>query len=46
MALFLGEGLVLRHFSEPAPSGGDPETAHRYRRVPRFHIVEWQKPAA
>lgn len=46
MALFLGEGLVLRHFSEPAPSGGDPEMAHRYRRVPWFHIMEWQKPAA
>lgn len=45
MALFLGHGLALRHFSEPAPSGGDPQRADRYRRVPYFHIMEWQKPA-
>jgi 2-polyprenyl-3-methyl-5-hydroxy-6-metoxy-1,4-benzoquinol methylase len=45
MALFLGHGLALRHFAEPAPSGGDPQRADRYRRVPYFHIMEWQKPA-
>lgn len=45
MALLLGHGLELRHFSEPAPSGGDPEKADRYRRVPYFHIMEWRKPA-
>ncbi len=45
MALLLGNGFELRHFSEPAPSGGDPEKADRYRRVPYFHIMEWRKPA-
>ena len=45
MALLLGNGLELRHFSEPAPNGGDPGKADRYRRVPYFHIMEWRKPA-
>jgi SAM-dependent methyltransferase len=45
MALMLGNGLELRHFAEPAPSGGDPQKAARYRRVPYFHIMEWRKPA-
>ena len=44
MGLLLGQGLVLRHFVEPAPVGGDPARAERYRRVPYFHIMEWQKP--
>ena len=43
MKLFLESGLELRHFSEPAPIGGDPQKADRYRRVPYFHIMEWQK---
>lgn len=46
MALLLANGLELRHFAEPAPNGGDPGKADRYRRVPYFHIMEWQKPAA
>ncbi len=44
MRLFLDNGLELRHFSEPAPRGGDPDKADRYRRVPWFHVMEWQKP--
>jgi SAM-dependent methyltransferase len=44
MRLLLCQGLVLRHFSEPSPRGGDPERAVRYRRVPFFHIMEWVKP--
>ena len=44
MALLLGAGLELRHFAEPAPTGGDPERAHRYGRVPWFLIMEWEKP--
>lgn len=43
MRLFLENGLELRHFAEPVPIGGDPETAERYRRAPWFHIMEWQK---
>ena len=43
MQLLLDAGLELRHFAEPAPSGGSPEKAARYRRVPWFHIMEWQK---
>ena len=45
MKLFLDTGLILRHFSEPSPTGGDSAKADRYRRVPFFHIMEWQKPA-
>ncbi len=46
MSLLLGQGLVLRHFDEPAPHGGDPAKAARYRRVPWFVVMEWKKPAA
>jgi hypothetical protein len=45
MSLLLGAGLELRHFAEPAPRGGDPAKADRYRRVPYFLIVKWQKRA-
>jgi hypothetical protein len=45
MRLFLENGLELRHFSEPAANGGDPQRAALHRRVPWFHIMEWQKPA-
>jgi hypothetical protein len=44
MTLLLDHGLHLRLFAEPAPVGGDPETIARHRRVPYFHIMEWQKP--
>jgi 2-polyprenyl-3-methyl-5-hydroxy-6-metoxy-1,4-benzoquinol methylase len=44
MHAFLNAGLILRDLTEPAPSGGDPQKAERYRRVPWFHIMEWQKP--
>ncbi|WP_312797158.1 class I SAM-dependent methyltransferase [Tianweitania sp.] len=45
MQLLLENGLQLRHFDEPAPSGGgDPARVSRQRRVPFFHIMEWQKP--
>ncbi|HVJ54953.1 MAG TPA: class I SAM-dependent methyltransferase [Aliidongia sp.] len=45
MSLLLDQGLVLTHFAEPAPQGGDPATAARYRRVPYFLMMEWRKPA-
>ena len=44
MTLLLAQGLELRHFSEPAPSGGDPQRNEKYRRVPYFYIMEWQRP--
>ena len=44
MTLLLAQGLELRHFAEPTPLGGDPAKAERYRRVPYFHIMEWQRP--
>lgn len=44
MSLFLESGLELRHFSEPSPTGGDPLKVDSYRRVPWFHIMEWEKP--
>lgn len=43
MQHFLKAGLQLRHFDEPAPTGGDPAKAERYRRVPYFYVMEWQK---
>jgi SAM-dependent methyltransferase len=46
LTLLLGAGLRLTYFSEPAPSGGDPEKAGRYRRVPYYLIMEWEKPAS
>lgn len=44
MRAFLDAGLVLTHFAEPAPIGGPPDKADRYRRVPLFVIMEWMKP--
>ncbi len=46
MTLLLGAGLTLTHFDEPAPNSGDPDTADRYRRVPWFLLMEWEKPRA
>jgi SAM-dependent methyltransferase len=45
MALLLDQGLVLTHFAEPAPVGGDAKQGDRYRRVPWFMMMEWRKPA-
>lgn len=45
MTLLLSQGLVLRHFDEPPPAGGDPEQAAKYRRVPWHMLMEWEKPA-
>ena len=46
MSLFLLHGLILRHFAEPVPTTGDPARIAMYRRVPYFHIMEWQRPPA
>lgn len=43
MALLLDQGLILRHFAEPAPTGGDPVKAARNRRVSFFVAMEWEK---
>lgn len=43
MQLLLAAGLRLAHYEEPAPTGGDPARVERFRRVPYFHIMEWQK---
>lgn len=45
MRAFLKAGLLLRDFIEPSPSGGNRKDVERYRRVPWFHMMEWQKPA-
>ena len=44
MQLLLGHGLLLRHFDEPAPTGGDAAKQRRYRQLPQHHLMEWQKP--
>lgn len=46
MSLLIDQGLVLRHFDEPAPTGGEPGQAERNRRVPYFLVMEWLKPTA
>jgi SAM-dependent methyltransferase len=46
MSLLLQHGLELRYFDEPSPVGGDPAKAARYRRVPYFLVMEWQKAGA
>jgi hypothetical protein len=43
MSLLLEQGLRLSHFSEPSPVGGDPAKFERYRRLPYFVMMEWQK---
>jgi ubiquinone/menaquinone biosynthesis C-methylase UbiE len=45
MKLLLEQQLQLVHFDEPAPIGGDRETAERYRRVPWHMLMEWRKSA-
>ena len=45
MSLLLGEGLILKHFAEPAPHGGDPAIGERYRRAPWLMMMAWEKPA-
>jgi SAM-dependent methyltransferase len=44
MQLLLEQGLELRFFSEPEPNSDDVEKNARYRRVPYFLIMEWEKP--
>jgi SAM-dependent methyltransferase len=44
MQAFLGAGLALKFFSEPAPRSGEPDHQERARRVPWFVVMEWQKP--
>jgi SAM-dependent methyltransferase len=44
MTALLEAGFELRHFSEPLPEGVTGPKADRYRRVPNFFIMEWQKP--
>ncbi|HEY0263887.1 MAG TPA: class I SAM-dependent methyltransferase [Granulicella sp.] len=46
MQLLLGQGLELRHFSEPESTSGDPAKDDLHRRVPLFLIMEWEKPCA
>lgn len=43
MTEFLDQGLVLRFFQEPEPTGGDPQRVSLYRRAPWFVVMEWDK---
>jgi SAM-dependent methyltransferase len=45
MTAFLESGLNLRFFAEPAPVSGDAAHQDRFRRVPWFVVMEWQRPA-
>jgi hypothetical protein len=46
MVLLLAQGLELRDVEEPAPKGGAPAKADRYRRLPSLQIMVWSKPMA
>lgn len=46
MRNFLANGLILRHFDEPLPTGGDAGRVERQSRIPWFLIMEWEKPLA
>lgn len=45
MTAFMEAGLRLAYFDEPEPVSGEPAQQARYRRVPWFVVMEWQKPA-
>jgi SAM-dependent methyltransferase len=43
MQALLSAQFELRHFEEPLAVGGDPQRAERYRRVPHFLVMEWER---
>ncbi len=45
MEAFLGAGLQLTFFSESDSVSGDEQHRERFRRVPWFVVMEWQRPA-
>jgi SAM-dependent methyltransferase len=45
MQAFLHQGLLLTHFDEPLPDGGDPAWIEDYKRMPWFLVMEWRKPS-
>jgi SAM-dependent methyltransferase len=40
---FHAAGFDLRHFDEPEPQGGGAARIARYRRVPYFCVMRWEK---
>ena len=45
MTTFLEAGLKLTFFAEPGPVSGEPPKQERFRRVPWFVVMEWERPA-
>ncbi len=43
MSALLDHGFHLRYFSEPEPQGINDAKAARYRRVPNFLLMEWER---
>ena len=43
MHAFLSEGLSLRYFDEPRPTGAPPERVQSYERMPYLMMMEWEK---
>ncbi len=43
MAALLELGFRLSHFAEPEPQGVNDAKADRYRRVPNFLVMEWER---
>ncbi len=44
MDAFLGSGLLLRHYAEPAPVDGEVSKVERYISIPWYVVMEWEKP--
>ena len=46
MSALLDTGLRLTYFDEPEPTGAAPAVkSAKYRRVPYFLVMEWEKAA-
>jgi SAM-dependent methyltransferase len=45
MSAFLECNLHLKYFAEPGPVSGPEVQQERFRRVPWFVVMEWQRPA-
>jgi SAM-dependent methyltransferase len=45
MEAFLSNGLQLTFFAEPDSVSGEQQHRERFRRVPWFVVMEWQRPA-
>lgn len=43
MSTLLENGMTLKYFDEPTPTGGTPESIEKYKKNPFTMMMEWQK---